>query len=47
MINFEKRLFVALSLSSVIMLLNITAVINGSAESYYAQLSLWLHEWFA
>lgn len=44
MSSFEKHMFVALSIATVIMLLNIIAVTSGMAESYYYQLTVWLKD---
>ncbi len=44
MSKFEKNMIVALSFSTVMMLLNIAAVSSGVADSYYGQLSLWLQQ---
>ena len=46
MSSFEKHMFAALSMSTVIMLLNIIAVSTGVADAYYSQLSNWLHSLF-
>jgi len=42
MTSFEKHMFVALSVCTVVMLLNIFAVTNGLADDYYSQISEWL-----
>lgn len=42
MTSFEKHMFIALSVSSVLMLLNIYAVTNGLADDYYSHISAWL-----
>jgi hypothetical protein len=47
MSSFEKHIFIALSFSTVIMLLNIIAVTTGAADNYYGQISAWLRQLFA
>ncbi len=42
MTRFEKHIFIALGISTVVMLLNIIAVTSGVADRYYSQVSQWL-----
>jgi len=42
MTNDNKQLFIALMLSTVVTMINIVAVSNGIADSYYSQLTDWL-----
>jgi Co/Zn/Cd efflux system component len=43
MSNHEKNLYIALMLSTVLMMINIVAVTSGIADSYYSQLTDWLN----
>jgi hypothetical protein len=40
--NYEKYMYSALMLSTVIIIINIVAVTSGLADSYYTQLTEWL-----
>ena len=42
MTDFEKRMFIALGVATVVMLLNIIAVTNGVADSFYSHINAWL-----
>lgn len=43
MLAYEEHLIVALSFSTLILALNIIAVISGSADIIYAPLNEWLN----
>ena len=42
MTDFEKRIFIALGIAAVVMLLNIIAVTHGLADGFYANINEWL-----
>ena len=41
MASFEKHMFIALSIATVAMLLNILAVTSGLADGYYSHINEW------
>ena len=42
MTSYEKHMVLALGLSAVFIALNVYAVTEGMADSYYAQVTKWL-----
>ena len=40
--SYERHLFIALALSTIVMLVNVFAITNGMADGFYYQITKWL-----